>query len=498
MELTPQERAEFGIESHETAPLSNGTAPQARRFVPDKVKLLPQSPDAEKGVLSSFLISPRVVGALCVEKQVTKEHFFIPANAIIFEVLMALWDRNEPIDFIILTQLLTDQGRIDQVGGPSYPTELFTLLPTAANAEYYVQILVEKHQCRQVKAITREYDLRIDSEQDELPRVLDDLERDVMAIRKVRAGTTQHTSKQLVVKSIGLIESMYDSKGEVTGIATGFRALDVMLNGLQPKEMIVIAARPGRGKTALAMNMVDYIAVESKKPVGVFSLEMSAEQLMLRMLCSRARVNPKRVQKGYMTESDFPAITVAGSKIAEAKIFIDDESALTSSDIRGRARRWKAEHDIQALFIDYLQLIRSLSRRAQDNRTVEVSEASASLKALAKELGIPIVVLAQINRLIDHRGAGARPRLSDLRESGSIEQDADTVAFITQPWMDSDSDDERKQLIGEANLIVAKNRNGPVGDVALTFLREFTCFELRANTEESETPKPNERKYWDQ
>lgn len=483
---SPSELAEFGI----TEPSPNGQRPKTDELLRKASELLPQSPDAEKGLLSSLLNAPVETGGLCVHKNVGKDHFFIPAHAIMFEVLMALWGSNQRIDFIILTQLLRDQGRLEQCGGAAYVTELFTFLPTAANAAYYIEILEEKLQARRVEIITSEYKSRLKSEQDQLPSLLDDFERDVMAIRKISPGATQRKAKALVLEAITTIETMYERRGQVTGLSTGFSSLDIMLDGLHADEMIVLAARPGRGKSSLAMQLAEHIAVELMKPVGIFSLEMSDHQLMLRSICSRARVNLRCIQQGFMSERDFPAIQTAGAKLAESEMFIDDQPSLTINDIKGRARRWKAEHDIQAVFIDYLQLIRSMSKRAQDNRTVEVSETSAACKALAKELGIPVVVLVQVNRSIDARGPGARPRLSDLRDSGSIEADADVVMFLTQPWMDTENEEDRKSIMGHAELFIGKNRNGPSQvSVPLMFLSEYCRFESRY-TEDAPEPQP--------
>jgi replicative DNA helicase len=244
--------------------------------------------------------------------------------------------------------------------------------------------------------------------------------------------------------------------------------------------MIIIAARPSMGKTAFAMNIVENVALNSKLPVAVFSLEMSSQQIVQRLLCSRARVNLGKVREGFMADRDFHNLTVAASKLAESKIFIDDTAGLSILELRAKARRLKAQHDIQLIAIDYLQLMKSTSRRAQDNRQLEIAEISSGLKALAKELSIPIIVLAQLNRNPEGR-AGGKPRLSDLRESGSIEQDADLVGLLVRSEYYAEDQEERDQMKGEAELIIAKQRNGPVGEVPLTFLKEFTRFEDRVD-----------------
>jgi replicative DNA helicase len=294
--------------------------------------------------------------------------------------------------------------------------------------------------------------------------------------------------KEQVMSTLESIEKLFENKGAITGIATGFRDLDKLTSGLHRSEMIVIAARPSMGKTALAMNIAEHAAVEGKLPVAIFSLEMSAQQLVQRMLCSRARVNLAKTRDGFLAEADFPKLTHAASKLAEAKIFIDDTASLSILELRAKARRLRAQQDVQLIIVDYLQLLRSTSRRSQDNRQLEISEISAGIKGLAKELAIPIIVAAQLNRNPEIRTGSGKgvPRLADLRESGSIEQDADLVGLLVREEYYADTDEEREELKGKAQLIIAKQRNGPIGDVKLTFLNEFTRFEDRAD--EAEEP----------
>ena len=288
--------------------------------------------------------------------------------------------------------------------------------------------------------------------------------------------------------AIEAIQDLYDRRGSVTGLATGFAELDKMTNGLHAAEMIVIAARPSMGKTALAMNIAEHVALQLQKPVAIFSLEMSTQQLIQRLLCSRARVNLQRVRDGFLNEGDFRSLTNAASKLADGKIFIDDSAGLSIVELRAKARRLKSQHNIELIVIDYLQLLRSTSRRASENRQIEIAEISSGIKALSKELDIPIIVLAQLNRNPENRTGDSkgRPRLSDLRESGSIEQDADLVGLLVREEYYADDEDSKKELEGKAELIIAKQRNGPVGDVTLTFLKEYTRFEDRANVAEPE------------
>ncbi len=309
--------------------------------------------------------------------------------------------------------------------------------------------------------------------------LLDEVEQRIFAVGEDRFKGQMLSMKDQVMGAIESIEKLYENRGGITGISTGFAEFDRMTDGMHPAEMIVIAARPSMGKTALVMNIAEHVAVQENLPVGVFSLEMSSQQLVQRLLCSRARVNLQKVRDGFLAERDFPSLTAAASKLAEAKIFIDDSAGLSILELRAKTRRLRAQHDVQLLIVDYLQLLRSTSRRAQDNRQLEISEISAGLKGLAKELKIPIIVVAQLNRQPEAR-SGGRPRLSDLRESGSIEQDADLVGLLVRPEIYEEDKDAREEKAGEAELIIAKQRNGPVGEIPLTFLKEFTRFETRA------------------
>ena len=458
-------------------------------YLPDIHRLLPQALDAERGVLCSLLIAPREIGGMCAEKQITPEHFHLPAHAVIYEVIMELWDKNTPIDFITLTRVLEDRDMLNAAGGAAFVTELFTFLPTAANAAYYITILLEKHVLRQIIKVGTEYAARSYDEQDDVPELLQAFETATFAIVQGRYDASKAASmKEEVMKAVCAIESLYERRGAITGLPTGFADLDKMTDGLHGAEMIVIAARPSMGKTALLMNIAENIALESQLPVAVFSLEMSTSQLVQRMLCSRAKVNLGNVRNGFLSERDFPSITAASSQLAESRIFIDDTPGLTILELRAKARRLKAQHNIAAIFVDYLQLLRSISRKASDNRQIEVSEISQGLKGIAKELGVPVVVAAQLNRNPETRTGASlgRPRLSDLRESGSIEQDADVVGLLVRDEYYAEDEQAKEEAKGKATLIIAKQRNGPVGDVLLTFLKEFTRFETRAREADME------------
>src|SRR5213595_691526 len=438
----------------------------------------PHSVEAEQGVLGSMLISPREVIAECVEK-INEEYFYVPAHQTIYNVLVDLWNAGQAIDLITFTQVLRDRNLLETVGGAAAVTSLFTFVPTAANVGYYLEIVRDKYILREIIAAATESVRRAYEEQDEVNNLLDEVEQRIFAVGEDRFKGEMLSMKQQVMSTLESIEKLFENKGAITGVSTGFRDLDKLTSGLHSSEMIVIAARPSMGKTALAMNIAEHAAIEVKLPVAIFSLEMSAQQLVQRMLCSRARVNLAKTRDGFLAEADFPKLTHAASKLAEAKIFIDDTAGLTILELRAKARRLKAQHDVRLIIVDYLQLLRSTSRRAQDNRQLEISEISAGLKGLAKELKIPIIVVAQLNRQPEQR-SGGKPRLIDLRESGSIEQDADLVGLLVRPEIYEEDEEARAEKEGEAELIIAKQRNGPVGEILLTFLKEFTRFEDRA------------------
>ncbi len=438
----------------------------------------PHSAEAEQGVLGSMLISPRETIAECVEK-INEDYFYIPAHQTIYTVLVELWNAGQAIDLITFTQVLRDRNLLESVGGAAFVTSLFTFVPTAANVQYYLDIVRDKYILREIIAAATESVRRAYEEQDEVNNLLDEVEQRIFAVGEDRFKGQMLTMKDQVMEAIESIEKLYERKGGITGISTGFVEFDRMTSGMHGAEMIVIAARPSMGKTALVMNIAEHVAVQERLPVGVFSLEMSSQQLVQRLLCSRARVNLQKVRDGFLAERDFPSLTAAASKLAEAKIFIDDSAGLSILELRAKARRLRAQHDVQLLIVDYLQLLRSTSRRAQDNRQLEISEISAGIKGLAKELKIPIIVVAQLNRQPEAR-SGGKPRLSDLRESGSIEQDADLVGLLVRPEIYEEDEEARAEKAGEAELIIAKQRNGPVGEIPLTFLKEFTRFETRA------------------
>jgi replicative DNA helicase len=374
------------------------------------------------------------------------------------------------------------------VGGASVVTDLLTFVPTAANADYYREILREKFLLRKVITVCTEYAARSYDEQGDVKILVDEVEKKILEIGEERVSSSIPTMKEMVNDAITSIEQLVANKGGITGLSTGFHVLDNMTSGLHAGEMFVIAARPSMGKTALAMNIAEHVALDAGKPVAVFSLEMSSPQLVQRLLCSRARVDSKKLRDGFIGKQELGSISSAAGLLSKAKMFVDDTPGLSILELRAKARRLHNREGIKLVVIDYLQLLRSNSRRAQDNRQIEIAEISSGVKALAKELKIPVIVLAQLNRNPESRTGESkgRPRLSDLRESGSIEQDADVVALLVREKYYAEDDEARKEAEGKATLIIAKQRNGPTGDVPLTFLEDYTRFEDRAEERREE------------
>ncbi|MCX7886643.1 MAG: replicative DNA helicase [Verrucomicrobiae bacterium] len=449
-------------------------------------RVLPNSSEAEMAVLGAILLSPQDVAPVVVDR-LREEHFYHVAHQVIFREIRALYDATRGVDTVTLTQRLQDKNLLDEVGGAVYIADLAAHVPTLANLEHYLDIIEEKYLLRRL--ITAAHDIITHSyeRQDDVRNWVDEVERRLFEITAERASKGVVHIKDIIRDAMQSIDRLFETRG-MTGLPTGFRDLDRLTSGLHPGTMFVIAARPSMGKTSLALNIAEHVALDQGLPVGIFSLEMSAEELVKRMLCSRARVNLHAIRDGFLSEQrDFVPLTNAASELMKAPVYIDDTAGLSIHQVRARARRLKMQHNIQLLVIDYLQLMRAPSRRAETSRQVEISDISGGVKALAKELQIPIIVLSQLNRQPDQREEG-RPKLSDLRESGAIEQDADIVGLLVRPELYAETDEERAERRGEAKLIIAKQRNGPTGEVDLTFLAEYTRFENAASISEEDVP----------
>ncbi len=482
-ELPPRQEAS----SSEKSATKTAARPKKKKsedYLPEGHRQLPQSIDAEKGVLCSMFLSPKTVIDNCTERGISTEHFYNPAHAILFELLKTEGDSGKPIDLITVTQRLIDKNLLDKVGGAAALSDILTFVPAAVNAEYYLQILQEKYLLRKVILTCTELAARSYDEQGDVQLLLDEVEKRVLEIGEQRSQADFQSIQEEVMLAMDQIDKMIQSKGSLTGLATGFRKLDQMTNGLHAGEMIIVAARPSMGKTAFAMNVAEYVALDTGLPVAIFSLEMSSQQLVQRLLCSRARIDMGRLRSGFVSKADFTKLRGAAESLFNSKIIIDDTPALSILELKAKSRRIHTRFNLSLIVVDYLTLLRSPSKRGQENRQLEVAEISAGLKALAKELKIPIIVLAQLNRQPDEKGGG-RPMMSHLRESGSIEQDADVIGLLYRAEVYAKDDEERKELEGQAELIIAKQRNGPIGEVPLTFLKSFTRFETRAEAEEN-------------
>jgi replicative DNA helicase len=435
-------------------------------------KLPPQSIEAEESVLGGVLLDNTAIDKAI--EILAPDDFYREAHRKIVRAMMELNQRGEPVDLVTLTEALKVRGQLQDVGGAAYLAELADKVPTAANVTYYAGIVRQKAVLRTLintatEIATRGYESGADVDQ-----FLDEAEHKIFEISERKVRPTFFRIRDIMVESMKAIEQLYERKEMVTGVPTGFVDIDRLTAGLQPSDLIVVAGRPSMGKTAFALNIAQYAALTTKLGVAVFSLEMSKEQLVLRMLCSEARVDQSKVRAGFAAERDFPKLALAASRLAEAPIYIDDTPALSVLELRAKARRLKREREAKLglVIVDYLQLMRG--HDSADNREQEISSISRSLKALAKELDVPVVALSQLNRQVETR-AEKRPVMADLRESGAIEQDADVIAFLYRPIVYDKNAEERS-----AEVIVAKQRNGPIGTVPLTFMSEYTRFENRA------------------
>jgi replicative DNA helicase len=445
-------------------------------------KLPPQNIEAEQMVLGAILIENDSMNK--VVEILSPDDFYKDAHRRIFTVMIDMLERGEAIDLITLPDALRGKVGLESVGGASYLAYLVSLVPTAANIKYHARIVREKAVLRKLihsatDIITQSYDeTRTVTNIDEL---LDRAEKSIFEIAQNKIRDSFVSMKNIVGHSFAIVERLYERKEMVTGLPTGFVDLDERTSGFQPSDLIIVAARPSMGKTAFVLNVAAHAAIEKGKTVAMYSLEMSKEQLVLRLLGSESRVDAHKLRTGHLSERDWTPLSNAAGRLAEAPIFIDDTAAISVLEMRAKARRLKAEHGLDLVIVDYLQLMRG--RGDEGSREQEISNISRSLKALAKELQIPVVALSQLNRAVETRPSkDKRPMLADLRESGAIEQDADVILFIyrdevynkcTCPYDGECSCGQR----GKAEVIIGKQRNGPIGVVDLTFINRFTRFE---------------------
>ena len=444
-------------------------------------KLPPQNIEAEQMVLGAVLIENDSFNKII--ETLSAEDFYKDTHRKIFTVMLDMFETGEAIDLVTLTDALRGKVGLESVGGASYLAHLVSIVPTAANIKNHARIVREKSILRQLihsstDIITQSYDdTRSINSVEEL---LDRAEESIFKISQQKMRDAFVAVKDIVKSSFETIERLYERKEMVTGLPTGFMDLDKMTSGLQPSDLIIIAGRPSMGKTAFCLNIAAHSAMDHHKSVAVFSLEMSKEQLVLRMLCSEARVDAHKLRSGFLSESDWPKLTMAAGRLSEAPIYIDDTAAISVLEMRAKARRLQAEHGLDLIIVDYLQLMRG--RSDSDNREQEISNISRSLKALAKELKVPVIALSQLNRAVETRGKDKRPMLADLRESGAIEQDADVIMFIyrDEVYNKCECPQDGECLCGRrgvAEVIIGKQRNGPIGIVNMTFMHRYTRFE---------------------
>jgi replicative DNA helicase len=435
----------------------------------------PQNIDAEMAVLGSMLLEDEAVASAI--EIIKSEHFYKDSHKKIFSALISLFDSNRSADLVTLVEELKKRGHLDEIGGPAYLASLTNVVPTAANINHYAKIVKEKAVLRNlINAATQIVGESYESDRD-ADHLVDKAERLIFEIASSKVQTRLVPLKEIIKDSIEAIDSLYQRKANVTGLPTGFFELDTMTAGLQSSDLIVVAGRPSMGKSAFVSSVAEYLAVIEKTPVAIFSIEMSKEQLVQRMLCSHARVDAHKVRTGFLAQQDWPRLTAAAGKLSEAPIYIDDSAGVSVLELRAKARRLKSQFDIKLIVVDYLQLMQGPT--GVENRQQEISEISMSLKALARELRVPVIAVSQLSRAVEGR-SDHRPQLSDLRESGAIEQDADVVLLLLREEYYNPTEENK----GLVELIIAKQRNGPVGSIKLAFIKEFARFENLTRVDE--------------
>ena len=427
---------------------------------------IPHNIDAEKSILSAMSLTLDACSTGI--QKLTPESFYKIEHREIFIALMALFEENLPGDLITLVEKLSRLGKLESAGGPEYVSHIVNYVPSTAHLEHHISIVSEKAVLRSLINTTTAIIDDCFKSTSEISELVDLAEKKIFEIAQKKVQRDFICISELIKSGFEKAEQMMNSHDVLTGIETGFIDLDKKTNGLQPSDMIVLAARPSMGKTALALNIAEHAAVKTKKSVGIFSLEMSKEQLVFRLLCSNARVSAQRLRSGFASPADFEELKFAAGRLSESPIYIDDTPGISIMELRGKARRLKARTDCQLIVIDYLQLITSPS--GKEGRQQEISDISRSVKEIARELNIPVIILSQLNRLVEQR-KDHKPMLSDLRESGAIEQDADVVLMLYRKEYYDPSDDP-----GTADLCIAKQRNGPTGDIRLQWSNEYTRF----------------------
>lgn len=424
--------------------------------------------------MGSLLIDDEAIGVAI--EVLTEGWFYDEAHRKIYSAILDLYNNRKNVDLVTLSDKLRDDGQLESIGGVPYLSLLIDSVPTAANIEHYAHIVKEKGILRQLIKNATQIVNQCYEAQGDVAEIVDSAEQLIFEISDLKHKQQAIHIKELVKSSIEKIDGLYQRKEHVTGLASGFTEFDRMTSGLQPSDLIIVAGRPSMGKSAFAASILEHIGIDQKRPVAFFSLEMSKEQLVQRMLCSQARVDAHKVRSGFLSPSDWPKLTSAAGRLSASKIFIDDTPAISAMELRAKARRLKAHQGVELLVLDYLQLMRGSFK--VESRQQEISEISRSLKALSRELSIPIIALSQLSRAVESR-QDHRPQLSDLRESGAIEQDADLVCLLIREEYYNASEENK----GIAEIIIAKQRNGPTGSVKLSFIKEYMRFENLAHVD---------------
>ncbi|MGH9869429.1 MAG: replicative DNA helicase [Candidatus Polarisedimenticolia bacterium] len=432
-------------------------------------KNLPHNLDAEKSILGSILLENRALNQ--AQELLREDDFYREGHRRIYRAMSTLRERSAVIDLVTLKNELTRSGDLDGAGGAAYVASLVDGVPKSSNVEHYARIVKEKAVLRGLIDAAHHIQTMCFEGESQVQEVLDEAQKQIFALAEGQLATGFVPVRDVAGRTLEYIDKLHQHKEMVTGLATGFERLDELTSGFQPTDLVVLAARPSMGKTALALNISQSVATRLGRAVGIFSLEMSKEQLFLRMLCAQARVDAHRLRTGRLGKEEWARLTMAFGELTEAKIYVDDTPGISIFEMRAKARRLKSERGLDLLVVDYLQLMRGRGR--YENRTQEVSDISRSLKGLAKELHVPLIALSQLSRAPEQRGGDHRPQLSDLRESGAIEQDADLVMFIYREEVYRPTEDNR----GMARLLIEKQRNGPTGTVDLAFIKEYTKFE---------------------
>jgi len=438
-------------------------------------KIPPHSIEAEQAVLGAVLLDREAI--ISASEFVNPEDFYKDSHREVYRAAVELFDRGEPVDLVTLSEQLRQKNLLEAVGGMAFLTDLSSSVPTIANAAHYAKIIYGKSLLRKLIRACGEISEKSFEAAEDVEEIIEYAEKNIFDISQKRAFTGFVPLKEVLVSSFNKIEELYNNKGATTGISTGFRDIDTKTSGLQKSDLILVAARPSMGKTSLALNIAQHAALLQKVPVAIFSLEMSREQLVNRMICAEANIDSHSMRTGNLSEDDWPKLAASVNRLSKANIYIDDTPGITVAEMRSKCRRLKLERGLELILIDYLQLMQGSSR--VESRQQEISEISRSLKALAREMDCPVLAMSQLSRAPEMRSEH-KPMLSDLRESGAIEQDADVVMFIYRDEY-YHPDTEKK---GIAEIILAKQRNGPTGVVELVWLDKFTKFADMAKYEE--------------